>query len=144
MKVIVGGILKKENKLLLVQEAQEKCYGQWNFPAGKLDDGETIFEGAIREIFEETGCQVKLTQMLPIISSKERDIVRITFLTEILEENIHFDPSEILDAKWIEIEDIKTKYQDALRGPKMMLEMIRQVEENEVYPLEIVRELENL
>lgn len=144
MKVIVGGILRKENKLLLVQEAQEKCYGQWNFPAGHLDDGETIFEGAIREVFEETGCKVKLTKMLPIISSKERDIVRITFLTEILEENIHFDPSEILDAKWIEMEDIKTKYKDALRGPKMMLEMIRQVEENEVYPLEIVRELENL
>lgn len=144
MKVIVGGILRKENKLLLVQEAQEKCYGQWNFPAGHLDDGETIFEGAIREVFEETGCKVKLTKMLPIISSKERDIVRITFLTEILEENIHFDPSEILDAKWIEMEDIKTKYKDALRGPKMMLEMVRQVEENEAYPLEIVRELENL
>lgn len=144
MKVIVGGILRKENKLLLVQEAQEKCYGQWNFPAGHLDDGETIFEGAIREIFEETGCKVKLTKMLPIISSKEREIVRITFLTEILEENIHFDPSEILDAKWIEMEDIKTKYKDALRGPKMMLEMVRQVEENEVYPLEIVKELENL
>lgn len=144
MKVIVGGILRKENKLLLVQEAQEKCYGQWNFPAGHLDDGETIFEGAIREVFEETGCKVKLTKMLPIISSKGRDIVRITFLTEILEENIHFDPSEILDAKWIEIEDIKTKYKDVLRGPKMMLEMVRQVEENEVYPLEIVRELENL
>lgn len=144
MKVIVGGILRKGNKLLLVQEAQEKAYKQWNFPAGHLDDGETIFEGAIREVFEETGCKVKLTQMLPIISSKERDIVRITFLTEILEENIHFDPTEILDAKWIEIEDIKTKYKDALRGPKMMLEMIRQVEENEAYPLEIVRELENL
>ena len=128
----------------MVQEAQESCYGQWNFPAGHLDDGETVLEGAVREVFEETGCKVKLTKMLPIISSKEREIVRITFLTEILEENIHFDPTEILDAKWIEIEDIKTKYKDALRGPKMMLEMIRQVEENEAYPLEIVRELENL
>ena len=144
MKVIVGGILRKGNKLLLVQEAQEKAYKQWNFPAGHLDDGETIFEGAIREVFEETGCKVKLTKMLPIISSKERDIVRITFLTEILEESIHFDPTEILDAKWIEIEDIKAKYKDVLRGPKMMLEMVRQVEENEVYPLEIIRELENL
>lgn len=141
MKVIVGGILRKGNKLLLVQEAQEKCYGQWNFPAGHLDDGETIFEGAIREIFEETGCRVKLTKMLPIISSKERDLVRITFLTEILEEEIHFDPSEILDAKWIEIEDLKGKYKDDLRGTKMMLEMIRQIEENEVYPLEIIKEL---
>lgn len=144
MKVIVGGILRKENKILLVQEAQAKAYKQWNFPAGKLDDGETIFEGAVREIFEETGCKVKLTKVLPIISSKERNLVRITFLTEILEENIQFDTKEILDVKWIEIEEIKNKYKDDLRGPKMMLEIIRQVEENEVYPLEIIKELENL
>lgn len=144
MKVIVGGVLRKENKILLVQEAQEKAYKQWNFPAGKLDDGETIFEGAVREIFEETGCKVKLTKVLPIISSKERNLVRITFLTEILEENIQFDTKEILDVKWLEIEDIKNKYKDVLRGPKMMLEMIRQVEENEVYPLEMIKELENL
>lgn len=144
MKVIVGGILRKENKILLVQEAQEKAYGQWNFPAGHLDDGETIFEGAIREIFEETGCKVKLTKMLPIISSKERNLIRITFLTEIVEENIHFDPEEILDAKWWEIEEIKNMPKENLRGSKMMLEMIKQVEENEVYPLEIVKDLENL
>lgn len=144
MKVIVGGILRKENKILLVQEAQAKAYKQWNFPAGKLDDGETIFEGAVREIFEETGCKVKLTKVLPIISSKERNLVRITFLTEILEENIQFDTKEILDVKWIEIEEIKNKYKEDLRGPKMMLEIIRQVEENEVYALEIIKELENL
>ena len=144
MNVIVGGIIRKENKILLVQEAKEKCYGQWNFPAGHLDDGETIFEGAIREMFEETGCKVRLTKMLPIISSKERNIVRITFLTEILEENIHFDKNEILDVKWMEIEEIKNKYKDVLRGPKMMLEIVRQIEKNEVYPLEVIRELENL
>lgn len=142
MEVIVGGILRKENKILMVQEAQEKCYGQWNFPAGHLDDGETIFEGAIREVFEETGCKVKLTKMLPIISAKER--VMIMFLADILEENIHFDVDEILDVKWFFIEDIKKMPEENLRGSKRMLEVIRQVEENEAYPLEVVRELENL
>ncbi len=144
MKVIVGGIIRKENKILMVQEAQEKCYGQWNFPAGHLDEGETIFEGAIREIFEETGCKVKLTKMLPIISAKgNSNIVRITFLTELLEENISFDPSEILVVKWWEIEEIKNMPKTDLRGEKMILEMIRQIEENEVYPLEVIREMES-
>ncbi len=140
----MGGIIRKENKILMVQEAQEKCYGQWNFPAGHLDEGETIFEGAIREIFEETGCKVKLTKMLPIISAKgNSNIVRITFLTELLEENISFDPSEILVVKWWEIEEIKNMPKTDLRGEKMILEMIRQIEENEVYPLEVIREMES-
>jgi len=29
MKVIVGGIIEKEGKYLLVQEAKKKCYEKW-------------------------------------------------------------------------------------------------------------------
>lgn len=143
MKVIVGGIIKKENKILMVQEAKEKCYGQWNFPAGHLDDEETIFEGAVREVFEETGCKVKLTKCLPILSIKNMSMIRITFLTELLEEDIKFDKSEILDVKWFDIEEIKNM-QEELRGKNQMLEIIRQMEENEGYPLEVIRAYEDL
>ena len=33
--------------------------GDWTFPKGKIDDGETFEQGALREVFEETGmsCQ---------------------------------------------------------------------------------------
>ena len=29
MKVIVGAVIEKDAKFLLVQEAQEKCYKKW-------------------------------------------------------------------------------------------------------------------
>ena len=139
MKVLVGGIIQKGSKILMVQEAQENCYGQWNLPTGKLDDGESIFEGAIREIFEETGCKVKLTKVLPILSSRKPSLVRIIFLTELLEENIHFDKSEILDVKWMEIEEIKKMPKENLRAYEHILEDIRQLEANEIYDLDIIR-----
>ena len=60
MKVIVGGIIEKNGKYLLVQEAKKKCYKKWNFPAGHLDFNESLEQGAIREIKEETGCDVEL------------------------------------------------------------------------------------
>ena len=60
MKVIVGGVIEKDGKYLLVQEAKKKCYEKWNFPAGHLDFNESLEQGAIREIKEETGCDVKL------------------------------------------------------------------------------------
>ena len=143
MKVIVGGIIKKDNKILMVQEAQEKCYGKWNFPAGHLEDGETIFEGAIREIYEETGCKVKLTKVLPILSTKKNGRIMIVFIADLLEENIKFDTSEILDVKWFVIEDIKNMPEKDLRNKKMLLEMINHLEENEVYPLEVIKEFED-
>jgi 8-oxo-dGTP pyrophosphatase MutT (NUDIX family) len=34
-------------------------YDDWTFPKGKLTDGETDLEGAVREVFEETGQQVR-------------------------------------------------------------------------------------
>ena len=60
MKVIVGGIIEKDGKYLLVQEAQEKAYKKWNFPAGHLEFNEGLKQGAIRDIKEETGCDVEL------------------------------------------------------------------------------------
>ena len=79
MKIIVGGIIEKDNKILMVKEAKKKCYGKWNVPAGHLEDGETIFEGAIREIFEETGCKVRLKNMLPIMSGELEEELTIFF-----------------------------------------------------------------
>ena len=139
LRVLVGGIIRKGNKILMIQEAQENCYGQWNLPTGKLDDGESIFEGAVREIFEETGCKVKLTKVLPILSSRKPSLVRIIFLTELLEENIQFDKNEILDVKWMEIEEIKKMPRNELRAYEHILEDIRQMEESEIYSLDIIR-----
>ena len=101
MQIIVGGIIEKEGKILMVQEAKKICYGKWSFPAGHLEDGETIFDGAIREIHEETGCKVKLTKLLPIINRKLNNemFIMIIFAAELLEEKIKFEPKEILDVK---------------------------------------------
>ncbi len=51
-----GGIVvkttKKGPKVLLVHRPN---YDDWSFPKGKLDDGETFKEAALREVEEETG-----------------------------------------------------------------------------------------
>ena len=109
MEIIVGGIIEKDNKILMVKEAKKKCYGKWNVPAGHLEDGETIFEGAIREIFEETGCKVRLKNMLLIMSGELENttFMIITFTTELLEEKICFNKEEILDVKWISKEELE-------------------------------------
>lgn len=58
-KVVVGVVVEKDGKYLLVQEAKASCRGKWNLPAGHLDPGETIIDGAKREAKEETGSIVE-------------------------------------------------------------------------------------
>ena len=70
MKVVVGGIVEKDGKVLLVQEAKERCYGKWNIPAGGLEINESLVEGAIREIKEETGCDVEITGLLSLVNAR--------------------------------------------------------------------------
>lgn len=139
MKVIAGCVIVKNNKILMVKESGNDCYGQWNFPAGKIEEFEKITDGAIREVFEETGCKVELKGVLPIklVDLEKETHVIISFTADMLEENIRFDKDEILDVKWIDIEEIKNMTEKELRGYKANLKVIENIEKNQIYPIEI-------
>ena len=146
MQVIVGGIIEKEGKFLMVQEAKKKCYGKWNFPAGHLEEGETIYDGAIREIFEETGCKVRLTNVLPIINTELEDVnfILINFVAELVEEDIKFNKEEILDVKWIDKKDIEEMDYNSLRDEKLIKRTLEIFEENKIYPLDVIEILKKI
>ena len=140
MVVIAGCIIVKNDKVLMVKEAKKQCYGQWNFPAGHVDEFEKITEGAIREAYEETGCKVKLTGVLPIcyVDGKDGETrVMVRFTADILEENIKFDTDEILDVQWKDIDEVKNMTEQELRGYDTSIQFIKDFEEKRIYPLEI-------
>lgn len=140
MVVIAGNLIVKNGKILMVKEAKKKCYGQWNFPAGHVEENELITDAAIRETFEETGCRVKLTGVLPIstvyLKEKETAII-VKFTADIIEENIKFDTKEILDVQWLDLEKVKNMTVEELRGYDTALNDIKSFEDKRIYPLEI-------
>lgn len=140
MIVIAGCLIIRDNKILMVKEAKKKCYGQWNFPAGHVDELEKITDGAIREAYEETGCKVKLTGVLPICSVDGEDgetRIMIRFTADIIEENIKFNTEEILDVQWLDIENVKNMTKKELRGYDTSIQFIKDFEDKKIYPLDI-------
>lgn len=140
MIVIAGCLIVKDNKILMVKEAKKSCYGQWNFPAGHVDENELITDAAIREAYEETGCKVKLTGVLPISTVILKDgvtAIMVKFTADIIEENIKFDKNEILDVKWIDIEEVKNMTEQELRGYDTGIQLLKDFEDKKVYPMEI-------
>ena len=65
---IVGAIIERGGKILLVQEAQGHDRGKWNQPAGWVDPGEDPLIAVSREIKEETGFDFKPESIVGIYS----------------------------------------------------------------------------
>lgn len=58
-RVVVGCIPEWRDKILFCRRAIEPRYGFWTLPAGYLENGETVSDGARRETYEEAGAVVK-------------------------------------------------------------------------------------
>ena len=56
--------------------------GGGHYLAGKLEPGETIAEGMVREMHEETGLDVEIVKQLYVCDKPEDCIIHITFLLE--------------------------------------------------------------
>ena len=50
----------RNGKLLVARRSgdDEDLAGEWELPGGGMDAGETVLDGAVRELFEETGLKV--------------------------------------------------------------------------------------
>ena len=101
MPIIVGGVIEKNGKYLLVQEAKI-CRGKWNLPAGHIDANETIQDAAKREIKEESGMDVELTGVCQIGNRKIEDdvFISVIFAAKLIGGEINYDKNEIMDVKW--------------------------------------------
>lgn len=138
--IVVGGLIEKDGKFLLVQEAKEKCRGKWNLPAGRLASNETVLDGAKREILEETGCTVELTKILEIGNRiAENNIwLCIIFATTLLEENIVYDKNEILDVKWFSYEEL-LNMKNELRSYDLIINSISAFVYNKSVDIDIIK-----
>lgn len=57
-KLVVGSIPTWEDKILIARRSIEPCYGKWTLPAGYLENGESILDGALRETREEANARI--------------------------------------------------------------------------------------
>lgn len=146
MEIIVGAIVIKNNKILMVKEAKKNCYGKWAFPAGHLEENETIFEGAKRETKEETGCDIELKQVFPIITNG-KNIIMIHILADLVNDSIQYNKDEIIETKWIELEELeelKKMNKDELRSYPVVDFIVQNLENKKLYELDIIQNLTNL
>lgn len=78
-KIVVGSVATWNDKILLCRRAIEPRKGFWTLPAGYMELGETVEEGAAREAWEEARARLQIERILAIYSIPRISQVQIMF-----------------------------------------------------------------
>jgi 8-oxo-dGTP diphosphatase len=80
-------------------------YDDWTLPKGKLDEGESFEDAALREVWEETGLRCTLVAELPSTryrDQKDRPKVVRYWVMEIDGDPSDFEPNDEVDElRWL-------------------------------------------
>ncbi len=63
-----GAVFNERGEVLLQKRADN---GYWGLPGGKVDIGESVERGAIREVLEETGLHVTVKRLIGVYSDPQ-------------------------------------------------------------------------
>lgn len=64
---VVAAIIKSGDKIFATQRGYGELKGGWEFPGGKIEEGETPQEALQREIMEELETEIKVGELLHTI-----------------------------------------------------------------------------
>ena len=62
----VGGVVIDAGRALLIRRGSAPLQGEWSIPGGALEIGETLEQGVVRELAEETGLEVRMLDLIEV------------------------------------------------------------------------------
>ncbi len=97
-RMVVGCIPEWEDRILLCRRAIEPRHGLWTVPAGYMENGETTFQGAMRETLEEANARVEIDSVYALYNIPHINQVYILFRARLLD--LDFRPgAETMEVK---------------------------------------------
>src|SRR5579859_5103062 len=104
----VGAVVVDAGRVLLVRRGREPLKGQWSLPGGLLELGESITEGVVREVLEETGLVVEPVELVELLDRIHREDERVRYHYVIADYLCRVTGGTLLaasdadDARWVE------------------------------------------
>jgi 8-oxo-dGTP diphosphatase len=96
-----GGVVLRDGLLAVVHRPR---YDDWSLPKGKLDDGESFEDAALREVEEETGLRCRLVRELPAVEYEVRGRPKLVryWAMEVTDETPFVPNDEVDEVRWLE------------------------------------------
>lgn len=104
-RMVVGCVPEWEDRILLCRRGIEPRHGMWTVPAGYMENGETTFQGAIRETLEEANARVEIGPLYALFNIPHINQVYILFRARLLDADVR-PGAETLEVKLFAEHDI--------------------------------------
>ena len=103
---VVAAVIRCEDKIFATARGYGEFKGQWEFPGGKIEPGETPQQALVREIKEELETDIKVGELIGTI---EYDYPAFhlsmdCFWCEVIEGKLILKEAE--DAKWLSKDEL--------------------------------------
>lgn len=106
---VVAAIIKHNDKILCVQRGENKLEyisKKYEFPGGKIEDGETREQTIVREIQEELKMDISINEDFLTVEHNYPDFFLImhSFICSCSDPTVHL--TEHIDYKWLKISEL--------------------------------------
>lgn len=106
-KIVCGAVITDSSgeRIVMARRAIQPRRGFWTLPAGYMENGETVQQGAAREAWEEACAKIEIRDLLAVYSLPRIDQVQIFFRARLLDDSIAAGPEsqEVMLVSWGEI-----------------------------------------
>ena len=115
---IAAAIIVNNGEVLLVRRRVEEGELSWQFPAGKVEPGESGDDAAVRETQEETGLTVQATNQLGSRVHPTTGRIMLYVVCEVVSGIAHVAAAdEIAEVAWCDRATLAGKVANPLHGP---------------------------
>jgi ADP-ribose pyrophosphatase YjhB (NUDIX family) len=109
----VGGVIIADGQVVLIKRRYEPLAGRWSLPGGSLEVGESLADGAFRELREETGLEVEVGPIVEVFDRIVRDedgrvryhFVLVDFLCRPIGGSLEA-ADDVSDAQWVPLDGL--------------------------------------
>jgi len=106
---VVCALIIRGDRVLIAQRPADKHLAlKWEFPGGKVEDGEEAAAALVREIREELGSDIEIVEALPSARHcyERGEIELIPFICNLAVGSMEPHPHEHAAVEWVRVVDL--------------------------------------